>query len=72
MELLRYKAISDTQFDIVGRDEAKLATVECGEDSLWRIFPQANWTRPDGLNAGPFETSEAAFEEIGAVTADQS
>ncbi len=72
MALLRFKVVSDSQFDIVGRDEEKLATVERGENNLWRIIAERSNALPDGLNSGPFDTSEAAFEELGAVDADQS
>lgn len=72
MASYRYKELSDTQLDIVGINEEVVATVEKGVDSLWRIVPVPNWVHDDELNFGPFRSAEEAFEELGAVQADQS
>ena len=72
MVTLKYKEFSDAKFEVVGRDEVTVATVEKGEDGLWHILPRPQWERPDGFNDGPFNSSEEAFEEFGAVLADQS
>jgi hypothetical protein len=68
----RYKVFSDSKFEIVGKDEVQVATVERGEDNLWHIIPSASWVRHDGFNFGPFDTSDEAFDELGASAADQS
>ena len=72
MSSFRYQPVSDSQFDIVGRDEVRLATVERGDDGRWRIVPEPDWAGHDGYSLGPFGTSEEAFEELDAVSDDQS
>lgn len=73
MATLKYREFTDTEFEIVGRNEEVLATVERGEDGLWRILLKPVWVQQFGdLNFGPFSTSDEAFEELGADTADQS
>ena len=72
MVSLRYRAFSESKFEIFGKDEITVATVERGEDNLWHILAKPHWVPDDGFNFGPFNSNEEAFEELGAVTADQS
>ncbi len=72
MGTFKYKEFSDDKFEIVGKDEVIVATVERGEDNLWRILPKNNWSHHRELDFGPFNSNEEAFEALGAAQADQS
>lgn len=72
MNSLRYKEYSADKFEIVGKDEELLATVERDEAGQWRILSKPTWAPPEGFNFGPFTSEDDAFEELRAVPAEQS
>lgn len=72
MNSMRYKEYLADKFEIVGKDEELLATVERDEGGQWRILPTPTWAAPAGFNFGPFSPEDEAFEELQAVPAEQS